>query len=1700
MLNFNVDPYFDDFDPSKNYHRILFKPGRAVQARELTQSQTILQNQISKFADHIFTQNTPVKGGKVTVNLEANSLKLNPVYNENDVIASDFLNQVITDDTGEVVARVIATEESTGTDAPTLILTYYSGSSFANGSNVISTTSSTVAQAAAADAAGVASVASVSNGIFYIINGYNFSGTQNQDGTYSRYSTGNFVEVQPQTIILDKYSNKPNTRIGLDISEYISDYVTDSSLLDPAVGATNYQAPGADRYTIDLNLTAKPLVSTGLNDDNFIELTRVQDGKIIRQVNDTTYSAIDDYFAKRTYETNGDYIVSNFKLSTRANTSVGGSDKYLLDIGPGTAYIQGYRTENQGQLTLDANRARETTTINNNTITPSYGNYLYVNSLSGANGSLFDTTTMQSVDFHIASIDQANTRTANTYNSTVAATGYIRNLTYVSSGTDSNTQSYIYKTFVYGLSNKVLSSNVASATSNTLTFFDNTTKFSVRDDIYNGVTLTIDSGTGAGQTRTVSSYDGGSKKATFDAPFNVIPNSTSRFSLRFAVKDVQSIAKAGTGTSSNLAIYASAAIDNQSKVNQFQNGDTLMFDTSEPELIFQLGNSFVSDVSDASYTSMQEYRGQIFGVGGGGIQRAVTIDPSATSVLNFIRTGAAESADSIKQNFIVMVTDPGTNINIAAGEIIHFTNSPTRSVVVDSNKTTATFFAADLAPFTATIFAKVNVINADSTSFVLKQKTLVQANTTSLGVSGASGTVNNTLIDLGKGQIYVNTTAAVKGYGTPQSLYVSDVKRIVKIIDTKGQSPNVAMISDNSYDVTSNYTFDNGQRDGYYGHASISLRAGAPKPTRLWVLFDYYETSGGDGYYSRNSYINENYINIPSYVSGNGNRYDLKDCIDFRPIVKNAQANFVFRYSVEPTTSNFYGALIPQDQTSFTSDYSFYLGRKDILVLNKDAGFEIVQGVASVNPVLPTTPTSGLVVANITHQPYTATVPGEVVGQIPSLSIEPIQHKNWQMKDISKIQERINHIQYYSALNLLEQSTNSLQIPDSLGLNRFKNGILVDDFSTFAVADTFNSNYSASIDTRRNIMTAALDVQNYQLQNLALLDSINYGSLSAASQTSLGFKLNQYGRTSVITRPFTEVPLVIQKLASIDVDVNAFSVRNSQGTLELSPPMDNWIDTTTEPSLLFIDPTLRTFKATSSTNLLQIGDWQAIPGTVDTKTTVNYTTALFWDWFGGFGTTQVATGETVTKTQDYTRDLYYGNYSESKGVKTNYVTDVSIIPYIRSQQIQFTGKGMLVNTVVNAFFDKRRVTRLIRKPNIIELTIVEGNRFKVNDTIGFISGGNFIKTGKVLDVYYPSTTSVRLYVYDDTNTTTYGTTLVAGSFNQNGTYVGSTASGTVTSTRHFSGTMPTSGNNVGTVTLNSKASSVNNFYVGMELNIVGGSVTGISTVPKGSSVVISAYNGSTKVATLSTKDGNPTTISFSAGDVYSIGALQTNEIGNVSGIFYVIGGYFSTGERIFRLDNRVVTQTATEFVFQNDTATTIAEATFIASGLTKKTQEIEYSPSFAAASQVTTVKQYDYDRVIYNAYTAYAPAGGGGGCCVIATALENSGVWEPSRKNTLEKWCEDKLHDTMLGECFRRGYQVIASNIVVPLLKGESKLSKYLAKYYVWSWDNGTNMVMGKKFNPISIPNSLLWITGFMAVGAVVSKKYAEKTWKSLYK
>jgi hypothetical protein len=1372
-LNFNVDPYYDDFDPSKNFHRVLFKPGVAVQARELTQSQTILQDQISKFADSIFSQNTPINGGKVTTNFKCYYLKLNRQYNGSNITASSFANKIIQDSTGTILAKVIATSEATGTDntsgdPPTLIVSYLSGGSTgqftdqmdiypADGTNFVATTIGTSGNSTST---GYSSVASISEGVFYIRNGYSTSATQNQDGTYSKYAIGNFVSVQPQTTILNKYSNTPSYRLGLSITETIVDYIADSSLLDPAIGASNYQAPGADRYQVTLSLITLPL-ELG-NDDQFIELVRINNGVVVKQVDSTVYSTIDDYFAKRTYDTNGDFIVNDYSISPVANTL--NSTTYDLKISKGLAYVHGYRVDVANDTSLTNDRARTTQAENNNFAFVDYGSYFYVDNANG----VFDVTTAFPVDFH--SVPAANIATANTttYTSTLVGSGYIRNLNYVQNTSDSNTKSYVYKAQVYDITTKSLSGTIASANATYVLFNSAGGLLSPVANAYYNVILTVPT---VGYRGQITSYNPVDKSASINPPFTITPSASNPFTIKFDTADVESIANTASGTTT-LNSYAN--INVLGKVGNVGTGDTILQNAGNPELLYTLGYPYVSSISDSSYSSTKVFRNKPFS-GSGPTSLTLTLPSGIQNSVDFAGGTGTISADAVKQNYTVIVTS-GTGV----GSILDFSSSG-NTVSISSDKNSVTFSSNYYTtPLTVSVIAKINITNADDTTSILRTKTLVTGNTSIVSYAGPDGVINsNTYIDLTNGQVYIKQ-AGLLSTGQNQSLYVTDVKNIVKIIDTKSSAtvPTTAMLTDSSYDVTSNYTFNNGQKDSYYDHGFLVLNAGASKPKgNILVIFNYYSHSSSDGYFSVMSYTNEAYGQIPSYTAVNGKTYNLRDSVDFRPSRRNATSSFIFEYSASPS-SNDTGFYIPQDLTNWQSDYSYYLGRKDRLVLTRDKNFQIIKGNPSVNAILPTQPDGSLLIANLTHDPYTSYLPSEASkGTLPNLSVEKVKHRRWTMNDISDMNTRINNIEYYTTLNTLEQNAQSLQVKDNNGLNRFKNGILVDDFTSYAVGDTSNPNFSASIDRIAKQMSAAQTVQNYPLHPLGSYNAL--GNFSTSANT-LGYQLHNIGKgTNILTLPYTTTPIITQQLASQTVNVNPFATPTYQGICLLNPPMDNWVDNTKEPDLLLVDPNLQIYQQSDTLNTLNVTNWQTIPGTQ--KSTTTSTRA-----------NRVQTNTTVTTaTQQQSTTLgYWSNLGSSYNNVNGYITDISIQPYIRPQPLVFRAKGLKVNTPIQTFFDGVSVDQYITNPDILELTGVTGT-FKEDDVIGYFdtSTNSFLPIATVVSIYkYPSSTNVRLYIASNFHTShkinvsgETSTNIISNAlFDANGNYITRTAYGTIT--------------------------------------------------------------------------------------------------------------------------------------------------------------------------------------------------------------------------------------------------------------------------------------------------------------------------------
>jgi len=1528
-INFNVDPYYDDFDSTKNFHRVLFKPGYAVQARELTQSQTILQDQVTKFADNIFKQNSPVTGGQLTTNLNCYYIKLQTTYNNSSIDVTQFDGLLVQNSTGTVIARVIAVVAATGTegagDPPTLVVVYKTGTRFTDSDVIYSVNSNLAAQAITSSSTGLSSAVSIADGVFYVL--------------------GNFVQISSTTIVIDKYSNTPSKRIGLTITETIYDYINDSSLLDPAVGASNYQAPGADRYVISLALSTRT-IQLG-DDQDFIELVRIENGVISKLVDSSVYNVIDDYFAKRDYETNGDYIVNDFKLTPKANTA--NSSVYDMSIGKGIAYVHGYRLENSLDVTLTSNRARTTDSQTNTPVYIDYGSYFYVDTVrGGTSGTFFDVTTAQTIDLHCVSVANVNTTNTSTYNATVVGSGYIRNFVYDYNTSDADSNTYVYRAFVNDIQNATQSANAISATTNTITLPGT---FSSATDAYTGVIISIKSGKDAGDFRTIAAYNGTTRVATVNQNWTVIPDTTSVFELNFDTKDTETLVYADK-SSYPATIKGRANINTTGRTSvvlTYSGGDVILNNAvlenpSTPELLFNVGSPYVASLQDSSYSTQQLNRGVVFGVSGSSATATINYSGDYAGVMKHLGTaGSSLSADTIKQNFMIVVTSKGSS-SLNVGEIIPWSTKG-GTVTLNGDSSTATLSiptSAVTAGFTATVLEKVYASIADNTSHLLKYKNLITANTSVVVTSGTSVNtytyVDNTTLT-SSGQVYIQNAGLVSP-GNKQSLYLVDVKSIVKIIDTKSSntSPIVSMLTNSSYDVTNNYSFDNGQRDSYYDHASITLKPGAPQPKgNLLVLVNYYQHTGGDGYFSLSSYLNstkpETYQQISYYKSAYGTVYYLRDTLDFRPARTNATSAFTYKYN--DAGDNRYGVFIPTDLSTYTTDYTYYLGRKDKLVLTKDRSFNIIEGTPSTTPLFPAEPDGSLVVAKLSHNPYTGYIPTEVpTGTSADLSIEKVKHKRYTMHDISGLENRINNIEYYTSLSLLEQNAHSLQIPDAYGVNRFKNGILVDDFSGYGTTDTSSADYNTTINRREKIMTASQTVNNYPLQSIDKVS--NGGALSSSALSSLGYSINSDGNVNYFTLSYTTANVAIQKFASRTVNINPFSVSDIEGVLALTPNMDNWVDKNYEPSLLITDPNLKIYKESTTNNVLQYGDWKT---TVGTSTVTSSTTAA--------GTT-TTTSTPITNTQQNIIGKY-DNISNTYAINNSYITDVSILPYIRPQEILLRAKNMQLKTSINAFFDGVDVKNYIRKSNVVELTNVSGT-FKEDDIVGYYSGGSYYPTGRVAGVYvYAGTTNVRLYIVGDNQSTYTSTgTLLNIYYNTTGTSASSTASGTLSTTAHYAGRI-VNANTTTSLVLSSLANSSDNYYNGNTVYISAG--TGA-----GSSSTISAYNGTTKTITLSSA------VTCANGSVYSIGSFATNEAGAFYGLFNLPANTFHNGQRTFRFDNSTNGN--------QSSTTTFSQGSFYSEGLQTRAQNIDFGASPSGAKTVFTKTEIQNSTQITSTFQA----------------------------------------------------------------------------------------------------------------------------------
>ena len=400
--NLNINPYYDDFDSEKNFQKVLFKPGFPVQARELTTSQSILQNQLETFGTNIFKDGSVVVPGAIAYENNYASVKLKSSNFGVDLslYIKNFIGKTIIGQSSGVEANikfVLLPEEDSRVDDVTIYVSYttsgndFNQNVFSDGEELVCNENvqyglSTInagevfASLITIDSTSIGSAAIITKGVYFI--------------------RGYFVNVNDQKIVLDPYTNNSSYRVGLQVDEKIITAKDDSSLFDNAKGFSNFAAPGADRFQIKLTLIKKDL--TDNDDANFVELMRIDKGKIKVIQTKSEYNIIRDYIADRTFDESGNYSVNPFTVSifNSLNNGLGNNGLYYpqelteqqntpdddlmcIKISSGRAYVAGYDVDKNGTTILDVEKPREVGIRSDVSLGYELGNLLKVNTVSG---------------------------------------------------------------------------------------------------------------------------------------------------------------------------------------------------------------------------------------------------------------------------------------------------------------------------------------------------------------------------------------------------------------------------------------------------------------------------------------------------------------------------------------------------------------------------------------------------------------------------------------------------------------------------------------------------------------------------------------------------------------------------------------------------------------------------------------------------------------------------------------------------------------------------------------------------------------------------------------------------------------------------------------------------------------------------------------------------------------------------------------------------------------------------------------------------------------------------------------------------------------------------------------------------------------------------------------------------------------------
>jgi hypothetical protein len=1452
QTNLNVAPYFDDFDANNDYHRVLFKPGYPVQARELTTLQSILQNQIEKFGQHFFKEGAVVIPGNTGYNQLYYCVQLQNTFQ--GVPVASYADQLIgTKITGQVsgvsaiVDKILLPQDSERGNL-TLYISYLNSNTqnnatqeFSDGeslicdititSGLLGNTSIAVGQpfgvTLANDSIATGSSFTISEGIYFV--------------------RGKFITVNTETLILDQYNNISNYRVGLFVNEEIINSDIDESLNDNSQGFNNYAAPGSDRLKITLSLFKKSL--DDFNDNNFVELAQINEGILRSKIQTTEYNFLLHELARRTYNESGDYVVNPFSISTKESLNdnlgnngifnigqftYGGStpseDLAIYQISPGKAFIRGYEVETISSTFLDVEKPRTTKILENQAINYNTGPTLILNNVSGSPlVGLGNTYVLSLRDERIGNSNNISPGkeigVARVYDFRLESGSYsftnqninewnlslfdIQTITEIALNEPITLD---VPTFVQGKNSGASGFIKESVSSNNLiTLYDTKGNFSRNESL-------IFDGLGFGYVATaITSYGISDVKSVYG-----LVGSGSTFSgdtlqsIKFDI-GIASISPESSGISTLTSPISSFPGNLVREGNLITYSDTLLSDPVYAKIISVSSNSItISGVST------------VLGVAEG------KLPPIQLDVVDFkvLTTNLANSSDntlytklpknnisSIELTNAILNIRKSFNVNISSNEL-------SVPVTAETNET--------FLPFDEERYALIRsdgsfeILRSDKFAFIdggkqlqiynlgsndigatlittlrkikptskIKRKNRVNSIVINKSKYEGSGIGNTTLND---GLEFGNYAFGTRVQDKIISLNVPDIIQIHGIFESAdtltpsspkmilssingptnttadliigeqiiGQNGNnlgivaekltssqisfiyknqnsfkegesvtfresniqavITTLDSPSFDISFNYTFNSGQKGNFYDYGFITRKQNADEPNKkLKIYFSsgFYDSSDDGDITTVNSYSTFNYGSEIQSI----NNIRSSDIIDIRPrvspynVLENSRSPFEFYGRLFNASGNSASNVLASDE-SILVDYSFYLGRIDRIYLAKGGKFQVKYGTPAENPQKPVSVDDSLELASINLPPYLYSTSDAI--------IQFLEHKRYRMVDIKQLENRIKNLEYYTSLSLLEINTENLFISDSSGLNRFKSGFFVDNFTSTLTQENDieikNSIDIANKELRPKHYTNSIDLILGPVENIDPTEDLAFSPIEGINVRKTG---------DIVTLDYAEVEWFAQIFGTRAESVTPFLVNFWKGSIELTPASDTWIDNVRLESRVIDVEGNYAETLSNAVRTLNVDPQTGFAPTIWNSWVDNWTGQDVIDSTNTrTQTIQSTRGRTVTTTtsviEDNLREIVDTGISSRTGTRTvvteqldrtslgDRVVSRDIVPFMRSRNIQFVVKKLKPLTQVFAFFEGIDVTRYC-SPKLLEINMISGV-FEVGETIvGFL--------------------------------------------------------------------------------------------------------------------------------------------------------------------------------------------------------------------------------------------------------------------------------------------------------------------------------------------------------------------------------------------